>query len=272
MSSDNADLLRYASEYAEKSIDLYEVLGIDALTPKKEIHRAWRKASLQYHPDKAGDAFDAGKWELFERARDVLMDGGARAAYDGAIKAQLLRKQEREAFDKERRRFADDLEAREGAHRAQQEDKLARDREALDKERARLAEAQRLREDEKRRQAEAEQDFHDLAEARRRLKDKKDEKARRKQARMSMKAAGRPSGPLNGVVNVPGEYLADLGAVKKPYWELVCDKLKAVQAARNLAKEEADSEVARRAEEGVQEARRRIAEAEAKFSQETTAA
>jgi DnaJ family protein C protein 17 len=110
-----ADLLQFAQEYASKDVDLYELLGIDALTPKEDIHRAWRKRSLKYHPDKAGDNFDAEKWQLFERARDILSEPGARGAYDGAIKAALLRKQERETMDKQRKAFVDDLEARENA-------------------------------------------------------------------------------------------------------------------------------------------------------------
>ena len=41
MAEDNKDLLSYAQEYSEKDIDLYDLLGVDALTPKEDIHRAW---------------------------------------------------------------------------------------------------------------------------------------------------------------------------------------------------------------------------------------
>lgn len=268
MSEDKTDLLRLADEYADKDVDLFDLLGVDALTPKDDIHRAWRKASLKYHPDKAGAAFDASKWELFERARDVLSEPNARAAYENAMKAKLLRKQERQAMDKERQRFADDLEAAENAHRMAQQAQQDKDREGMQKERERLAEAQRMRDEETKRQAEAEQEMADLMEAKRRLKEKKEEKARRKLAKELLKAAGRPAGPVNGVVLVPGDYVADLGAVKKQYWELVCDKLRAVQAARNLSKANATSEELQQAEYDVQEARRRIAEAERRFEQE----
>jgi DnaJ family protein C protein 17 len=265
----NLDLLRLASEYASQDVDLFELLGVDALTPKDDVHRAWRKLSVKYHPDKLGDAFDPEKWELLERARDILADEAARAAYDGAMKAKLLRRQEREEMDRERRKFADDLEAAEGAARAARLDKEQRDREAMQKERDRLAEARRMREEETRRQAEAAQEIEDLAEAKRRLKEKREEKVRRKMHKEAAKAAGRSAGPANGVVLVPGSYVADLGAVKKQYWELVCDKLRAVQAVRNLAKSNAESEELLQAEKTVQEARRRIAEAETKFTQET---
>lgn len=265
MSDDNAELLRLAGEYADQNIDLYELLGVDALTPKEDIHRAWRKRSLKYHPDKAGANFDATKWELFERARDVLSEPAARAAYDGASKAKLLRAQERAAMDKERQHFADDLEAREQAAVRQRQEKVQADREALQKERERLAEAQRMREEETRRQASAAQEMEDLAEARRRLREKKDEKAKRRQAKEAIKAAGKASGPANGAVSVPGDYVVDVGATKKKYWELVCDKLRAVQAVRNLEKTESTSDELLEAERSVQEARRRIHEAEVKF-------
>ncbi|KAL6858422.1 hypothetical protein J3F83DRAFT_357975 [Trichoderma novae-zelandiae] len=275
MSDDNADLLRFANEYADKNIDLYELLGVDALTPKEDVHRAWRKASLNYHPDKAREKFDAAKWELFERARDILTDPNARAAYDQSLKAKLLRKQERQAMDQEHQKFADDLEARESAHRQQQQQQQQRDREKLEKERERLAEEQRLHDEEKRRQAEAAQEMEDLAEARRRLKEKKEEKARRKQVKESLKATGgvkKPPGPANGAVLVPGDYVVDLGSVKRKYWELVCDKLRAVQAVRNLQKlGVTNSQELEDAEKEMMEARRRIHEAEMKFQQDTAA-
>ncbi|TFB05864.1 Pre-mRNA-splicing factor cwf23 [Trichoderma ghanense] len=282
MSDDKADLLRFANEYADKNIDLYELLGVDALTPKEDVHRAWRKASLNYHPDKAREKFDAAKWELFERARDILSDPNARAAYDQSLKAKLLRKQEREAMDKEHQRFADDLEARENAYRQQMQQQQQRDQEKLAKERERLAEAQRIHDEEKKRQAQAAeemaklaQDEEDRAEAMRRMKEKKEERARRKQVKKSLKATGgvkKPPGPANGAVLVPGDYVVDLGSVKKRYWELVCDKLRAVQAVRNLQKlDVTNSQELEDAEKKIMEARRRIHEAELKFQQDTTA-
>ncbi|KAG8416634.1 hypothetical protein J3458_007204 [Metarhizium acridum] len=272
MSEENRDLVRLAGEYADRDIDLYDLLGVDALTAKEDIHRAWRKRSIKYHPDKARENFDAEKWELFEKARDILSDANARAVYDGASKAKRLRKQEREAMDKERKKFADDLEAREDAARRAREEKQQKEREMLQKERERLAEQHQMRAEETRRQAAAAQEVEDLAEARRRLKEKKDEKARKKQAKESMKATlgsiGKPSGPANGVINVPGDYVADLG-LNKQYWELVCDKLRAIQAVRNLQKEDTPAEILQEAERVVQEVRSKIHEAEVRYQQET---
>ncbi|KAI1765104.1 DnaJ-domain-containing protein [Hypoxylon sp. FL1150] len=109
---DKSDLLLYAKEYAT-SQDLYELLGVTSDTPKEDIHRAWRKRSLKYHPDKAGDKFDATKWELFERARDVLSDAAARDVYDSQRSAALVREEQRRAMDAKKRAMIEDLEARE---------------------------------------------------------------------------------------------------------------------------------------------------------------
>ncbi|CAG9972021.1 unnamed protein product [Clonostachys byssicola] len=271
MSESNPDLPRFAAEYAEKEIDLFDLLGVDALASKKDIHRTWRKRTLKLHPDQAKDNFDAEKWELFERARDVLSDANARAIYESSMKAKLLRKQERDAMDQERKKFADELEAAENAHRMKQQAQDQQDRETLQKERERLAEAQRMRDEERKRQAEAEQTMDDLAEAKRRIKERKEERARKKQAKESMKASGQPKGPANGVVLVPGDYVVETGTTTKQYWELVCDKLRAVQAVKNINQEDAGSEQFRKAELQVQEIRRQIAEAETKYRQEATA-
>ncbi|KYK60037.1 DNAJ domain protein Cwf23 [Drechmeria coniospora] len=275
MADDGAkDLARFAATYADEDVDLYDLLGVDALTPKEDIHRAWRKRSLKHHPDKAGAAFDAATWECFERARDILSDPTARAVYDNASKAKLLRRQERQAMEKEDRRFADDLEAREAAAARLRAEGEQRDREALQRERERLAGVQRRREEETRRQELAAQEAEDLAEAKRRLREKKEEKARRREAKESMKASmstSKASGPSNGTVNVPGDYLFTAAKVDKKYWELVCDKLKAAQTVRNLQRTAASASELEEAERGLEEARRWIHEAEGKYERETAA-
>lgn len=270
MSTDNADILRFAAEYAEKDIDLFDLLGVDALTPKADVHRAWRKRSLKYHPDKAGDKFDASKWELFERARDVLSEPNARAVYEQAMKAKLLRQQERQAMDRESKKYADELEAAENAHRTARQATQQKNQEVMQKERERLAEAQRMREEEVKRQAEAEEEMTIMAEAKRRLQEKKSEKARRRQAREGKEAGEGPRGPANGVVLVPGDYAVDFDNGERKYWQLVCDKLRAVQVVRNLKKVAADANEIQLAEHFVLETRHKIAFAEARFREEST--
>ncbi|OAA77702.1 Heat shock protein DnaJ [Akanthomyces lecanii RCEF 1005] len=279
MSDDNKDVLRFAAEYAEKNVDLYDLLGVDALTAKDDIRRAWRKRSLKYHPDKAGDDFDPEKWELFERARDILSDDSARATYDAAMKAKLLRKQERDAMDKERKRFADDLEAAENAARQQQQAKQQQDTEMLQKERQRLAELQRMRDEENVRQAVAAQEMDDMAEARRRLKERKEEKARRKESKDRVKASPlfkkQGKGPANGAIDVPGDYLVDIGGEKKMYWELVCEKLRARQALTDMNKKEDMPDEQDVVMEGLQQtmstAKQRIYDAEIAYQRQNAA-
>lgn len=111
---DKSELLGLAKDYS-KSVDLYELLGIDSLqaTDANEIKRAYRKQSIKYHPDKLGDAFDPDKWQLLERGRDVLMDKDAKAVYDNTRSAALKEHERRKALDDKKRTAIDDLEARE---------------------------------------------------------------------------------------------------------------------------------------------------------------
>ncbi|KAK7961144.1 pre-mRNA-splicing factor cwc23 [Apiospora saccharicola] len=115
------ELLTLAREYA-KTEDLFDLLGIDALEADDEakVRRAWRKASLKYHPDKVGgptgDGFNdamKAKWELLERAREILSDPATREAYNSARSAILIREQQRAAMDAKKRAMIEDLEARE---------------------------------------------------------------------------------------------------------------------------------------------------------------
>ncbi|KAK8076714.1 hypothetical protein PG994_003986 [Apiospora phragmitis] len=118
---DKSELLALAREYA-KNEDLFDLLGIDAIKAEDQadVRRAWRKASLKYHPDKvggpSGDGFNdamKAKWELLERAREILSDPATREAYNSARSAILIRQQQRAAMDAKKRAMIEDLEARE---------------------------------------------------------------------------------------------------------------------------------------------------------------
>ncbi|KAI2642815.1 hypothetical protein GGS21DRAFT_499717 [Xylaria nigripes] len=112
MEEKKAELLRFAREYATENKDLYELLSVSTSATQPEIHRAWRKASLKHHPDKAKN-FDRDVWELFERARDVLSFSEARATYDDTRAAAVQAQKARAALDAKKREMIDDLEARE---------------------------------------------------------------------------------------------------------------------------------------------------------------
>lgn len=148
MALDSAELITYARDAATRGLDLYALLNVDATTPKDDIHRAWRKAGLKYHPDKAGANYDAEKYESFERARDVLVDPAAREAYDNGLRAKLEKKRKMDEMSGERRRFVEELE------RAEREAKRVK-RDAAEglgaEERKRAAEAGRRRLEERQR-------------------------------------------------------------------------------------------------------------------------
>ncbi|KAI0535634.1 hypothetical protein GGR58DRAFT_478544 [Xylaria digitata] len=112
MEDKKSELLQYAREYATANKDLYELLSVSADATQPDVHRAWRKASLKHHPDKAKN-FDPEIWQLFERARDVLSLPEARAAYDSARAAAVQAQKARAALDAKRRAMIDDLEAKE---------------------------------------------------------------------------------------------------------------------------------------------------------------
>ncbi|KAF2963654.1 hypothetical protein GQX73_g9917 [Xylaria multiplex] len=112
MEDKKSELLQYAREYATANKDLYELLSVSADAAQPDVHRAWRKASLKHHPDKAKN-FDPEIWQLFERARDVLSSPEARAAYDSACAAAVQAQKARAALDAKKRAMIDDLEARE---------------------------------------------------------------------------------------------------------------------------------------------------------------
>ena len=145
----SADLLAAARDAAARGADYYALLGLRAPSGDgdanaepitcESVQRAWRRRSLKYHPDKAGAAgFDAARWEEFGLARDVLASDEARAAYDGARAAAMLKRREREAMSARQRRFAEELERAEGGAKRKREENEGRE-ERLQSELKRLA-------------------------------------------------------------------------------------------------------------------------------------
>lgn len=112
---DKADIVAFARESAKSGLDLYDLLGVDGNTSRDDIHRAWRRKGLKYHPDKAGANYDPTLYERFAHARDVLVDDEARKVYDTGRAAAAQRRLQSEQMSAERRRFKDELEAAEKA-------------------------------------------------------------------------------------------------------------------------------------------------------------
>ena len=106
------------------SLQLYSLLGlqnpaVNPATPHPDastIRRAYRKASLLVHPDKAPPE----KKEEYSRrfheltiAYDILADDTKREIYIARLEREYAQKREREAYGAKRRKMMDDLERQE---------------------------------------------------------------------------------------------------------------------------------------------------------------
>ena len=65
-------------------MDYYSILGVHKNTSKDDIKKAYRKLSLQYHPDKNPDNIEESKkkFQQITEAFEVLSDDNKRKAYD----------------------------------------------------------------------------------------------------------------------------------------------------------------------------------------------
>ncbi|TPX18517.1 uncharacterized protein E0L32_011555 [Thyridium curvatum] len=250
---DDAELVAYARDSAAAH-DFYALLGVDAATPREDVHRAWRRKGLKYHPDKAGAAYDAAKYELFERARNVLTSDAARAAYDAARSAAQHRAAQADLMSAERRRFKDELEAAEARGQQARQQQRQEGREA-DAERERLREAGRRRMEERERavreaeERERRREDERIAEIERKLREKEEKSRRRaeRKARESGVGAG-DQAPTTAKVEeaqagVPVPPVADpewrklLGSQatpfdKRPIYTYTIARMKAAEAGR----------------------------------------
>ena len=70
-------------EDPDDDVDLYEVLGIEPEATDREVKSAYRKLSVQYHPDKnLGNDDAAAKFREVTEAYEVLSDKEKRVLYD----------------------------------------------------------------------------------------------------------------------------------------------------------------------------------------------
>mmetsp|Transcript_13214 Transcript_13214/g.28128 ORF Transcript_13214/g.28128 Transcript_13214/m.28128 type:complete len:280 (+) Transcript_13214:63-902(+) len=96
--------------------DYYAILGVSPDASVGDIQKAYRKCSLAVHPDRyKGNDPDFAVREFLQltKAKEVLSDAKARAAFDAVVRARTMHKAKLEAQHAGRRRMREDLEARE---------------------------------------------------------------------------------------------------------------------------------------------------------------
>ncbi|CAH1261783.1 DNAJC17 [Branchiostoma lanceolatum] len=97
-------------------LDLYGLLEIDPSADEKAIKKAYRKKALTCHPDKNPDNPRAADlFHQLSKALEVLTDVAAKAAYDKVLRARKQTEIRNRHLDSKRKKFKDDLEAREQA-------------------------------------------------------------------------------------------------------------------------------------------------------------
>ena len=64
---------------------LYDVLGVSHDANDEQIKKAYRKLSLQFHPDRNSDPNASGRFQEINEANEVLSDPRKRAEYDGQL-------------------------------------------------------------------------------------------------------------------------------------------------------------------------------------------
>ena len=100
--------------------DFWSILGLEPGASQKDVQKAYRKKSLLVHPDRyKGDDPEGATQEFLQltRAKEVLEDDKARAAFEALRRARALHKEKMEAQDVARKKLREDLEAREEAAR-----------------------------------------------------------------------------------------------------------------------------------------------------------
>ena len=103
--------------------DYWAVLGLEPGASQKDVQKSYRKKSFAVHPDRyKGDDPEGATAEFLRltRAKEVLEDDKARAAFEALRRARAMHKEKMAAQDSARRKLREDLEAREEAARKRQ--------------------------------------------------------------------------------------------------------------------------------------------------------
>ncbi|KAL7640974.1 UNVERIFIED_CONTAM: hypothetical protein RMT77_008111 [Armadillidium vulgare] len=102
--------------------DLYEILGVSIDDDEKQIKKSFRKKALDCHPDKNPDNPDAAdQFDRLKKILEILLDPGARRAYDKVLKARKEAAIRSRETDAKTRKLKSELAEREKAAQQKQE-------------------------------------------------------------------------------------------------------------------------------------------------------
>lgn len=124
-------------------LDLYEILDVPFGASEADIKKSYRKKALKCHPDKNPDNANAAEeFDNLKKILEILLDVGARAAYDRVLKSRkeaAIRNRER---SKEEQALRAKLEERErqaaGRPQLSEEERFRRELKRLEEEGERL--------------------------------------------------------------------------------------------------------------------------------------
>ncbi|KAF1830617.1 DnaJ-domain-containing protein [Decorospora gaudefroyi] len=155
MSDTNKDLEDLAKSTTE---DFYALLDVPFDAEEAAIKKAYRKASIRYHPDKNPDNKDAAdRFIYLGWARDILVDARLKSEYDRARTRRREKVLQDELLDGRRRKMKNDLERREREGKDFTHNLKRKRAQDMNEAERREQEIQRLAEDGKRRRKEAQE-------------------------------------------------------------------------------------------------------------------
>ncbi|KAK7084833.1 DnaJ (Hsp40), subfamily C, member 17 [Halocaridina rubra] len=120
-------------------LDFYDILGISTSAGEKEVKKAYRKKALKCHPDKNPDNPDAAKeFDRLKKILEILLDSGARSAYDKLLKSRKAAAIRARESDAKSQKLKSQLEERERQAQARpqisEEERLRRELKRLEDE------------------------------------------------------------------------------------------------------------------------------------------
>jgi len=113
----------------EDEDNYYVVLEIIPEATEDIIKKAYKIMSKRTHPDKNPNDPDAAKkFQIVNKAYQILLDPKAKVAFDSLLRARKQRQQRDSVLDSKRKRMKEDLEDRERVHKKQKYDEQAAQR------------------------------------------------------------------------------------------------------------------------------------------------